>query len=62
MSESREKTEKTEKKETKGPPAHWPHPHPNHRLLEAVVYDQSIIAPDRGAADRLLGPSFRVIF
>jgi hypothetical protein len=35
--------EKTEKKETKGPPAQLPHPHPNHRLLDAVVYDQSII-------------------
>ena len=39
-----------------------PHPHPNHRLLEAVACDLSIIAPDRGAADRLLGPSFRVVF
>jgi hypothetical protein len=40
MSES---GEKQEKKETKGPPAHLPHPHPNHRLLDAVVYDRSII-------------------
>jgi hypothetical protein len=40
MSES---GEKREKKETKGPPAHLPHPHPNHRLLDAVVYDRSII-------------------
>ena len=39
MSES---GEKTEKKETKGPPARLPHPHPNHRLLDAVVYDQSL--------------------
>ena len=40
MSES---GEKQEKKETSGPPAHLPHPHPNHRLLDAVVYDRSII-------------------
>jgi hypothetical protein len=40
MSES---GEKQEKKETSGPPAHLPHPHPNHRLLDAVVYDKSII-------------------
>lgn len=41
MSELGEKAEK--KKETKGPPARLPHPHPNHRLLDAVVYDQSLI-------------------
>lgn len=35
--------EKAEKKETKGPPPHLPPPHPNHRLLDAVVFDQSII-------------------
>ncbi len=40
MSESGEKGERPE---TKGPPAHLPHPHPNHRLLDAVVYDRSII-------------------
>jgi hypothetical protein len=40
MSES---GEKSEKKETLGPPAHLPPPHPNHRLLDAVVYDQSVI-------------------
>jgi hypothetical protein len=40
MSES---GEKAEKKESKGPPAHLPHPHPNHRLLDAVVYDRSVI-------------------
>jgi hypothetical protein len=39
ISESGEK----EKPETKGPPAHLPHPHPNHRLMEAVIYDNSII-------------------
>jgi hypothetical protein len=32
-----------EKKDTKGPPAHLPHPHPNHRLMDAVAYDKSII-------------------
>lgn len=32
-----------EKKETTGPRAHLPHPHPNHRLMDAVIYDQSII-------------------
>jgi hypothetical protein len=32
-----------EKKETKGPPAHLPHPHRNHRLMDAVVYDESVI-------------------
>lgn len=35
--------EKGEKKETKGPPAHLPPHHPNHHLMDAVVYDQSII-------------------
>lgn len=39
VSESGEK----EKAETKGPPAHLPHPHPNHRLMDAVIYDQSVI-------------------
>ena len=32
-----------EKKETKGPPAHLSHPHPNHRLMDAVIYDNSVI-------------------
>lgn len=32
-----------EKKETKGPPAHLPHTHRNHRLMDAVVYDESVI-------------------
>jgi hypothetical protein len=36
-------SESGEKKETTGPPAHLPHPHPNHRLLDAVAYDRSII-------------------
>ncbi|HLV85426.1 MAG TPA: hypothetical protein VKV39_00510 [Candidatus Sulfotelmatobacter sp.] len=35
--------ESGEKKETKGPPAHLPHPHPNHRLMDAVIYDRSVI-------------------
>jgi hypothetical protein len=35
--------EKGEKKETKGPPAHLPHPHPNHHLMDAVIYDQKLI-------------------
>lgn len=35
--------EKEEKKETKGPPAHLPPHHPNHRLMDAVIYDESII-------------------
>lgn len=32
-----------ETRETKGPPAHLPPHHPNHRLMDAVIYDQSII-------------------
>jgi len=32
-----------ETKETKGPPAHLRHVHPNHRLMDAVAYDESII-------------------
>ena len=39
VSESGEK----EKPETKGPRAHLPHPHPNHRMLDAIVYDASTI-------------------
>jgi len=35
--------ESGEKPETKGPPPHLPHPHPNHRLMDAVVYDRSVI-------------------
>jgi hypothetical protein len=35
--------EKSESQETKGPPAHLPHPHPNHHLLDAIIYDQSVI-------------------
>lgn len=38
-----ESGEKGERRETKGPPAHLPHPHPNHRLMDAVIYDQSLI-------------------
>lgn len=38
-----ESGEKGEKKETTGPRAHLPHPHPNHRIMDAVVYDQSVI-------------------
>lgn len=38
-----EKGEKGERKETKGPPAHLPRPHPNHHLMDAVIYDESII-------------------
>jgi hypothetical protein len=36
-------SESGEKKETKGPPAHLPHLHRNHRLMDAVIYDESII-------------------
>jgi hypothetical protein len=32
-----------EPKETKGPSGHLPHPHPNHHLMDAVIYDSSII-------------------
>jgi hypothetical protein len=35
--------QKEEPKETKGPPAHLPPNHPNHRLMDAVIYDESII-------------------
>ena len=38
-----ESGERAEKKQTNGPPAHLPHPHPSHRLMEAVVYDKSVI-------------------
>jgi len=38
-----ESGEKGEKKETTGPRPHLPHPHPNHRLMDAVIYDQSVI-------------------
>jgi hypothetical protein len=35
--------ERGEKKETKGPPAHLPPAHPNHHLMDAVIYDESVI-------------------
>jgi hypothetical protein len=38
-----ESGEKGDNKETTGPRAHLPHPHPNHRMMDAVIYDQSII-------------------
>jgi len=38
-----ESGEKGEKKESSGPRAHLPHPHPNHRMMDAVIYDRSVI-------------------
>jgi hypothetical protein len=38
-----ESGEKGEKKESTGPRAHLPHPHPNHRMMDAVIYDRSVI-------------------
>lgn len=35
--------EKSEKPERKSPPVQLPHPHPNHRLMDAVIYDKSVI-------------------
>jgi hypothetical protein len=37
------KSGEKEQRETKGPPAHLPHPHPNHHLMDAVIYDRSMI-------------------
>jgi hypothetical protein len=51
LAESGEK----ESKETKGPPAHLKHSHPNHHLMDAVIYDSSIIEQ---SAVRQIGTSF----
>ena len=40
LSESGEKSEKQEKK---SPPTHMPPHHPNHRLMDAVIYDKDLI-------------------
>lgn len=43
IAESGENKGEGKVKETNGPPAHLPHPHGNHRTMDAVVYDASVI-------------------